>query len=1646
MKKWITKRAIPILLSSAMIVGTNSISIYGEDNEGICEHHTEHTAECGYQQGSDCTHEHTEECYNIEQNCIHEHTEECDTEQGECSHICDEQNGCITKTLQCNHEHNEQCTYVEETPCHYVCDICYGENEENKENGENEENKENGENEENKENGENEQNKTEQQEQLKNNRIEYTGARQADTEADAETKIEKPDGTITYDTLKNAFTAQNDGATITLQKDIEKRQAIVLNGNTTFTFDLNGFTALVNFIDNELNIYTGKLTIKDSSGGNGSIERFGNIIAFVNSGTSGTVDIQGGTLHIPSGSETIYMQNLPLFISGNAHIEGYSCGIFIENGNSGELNITGNPTIQGGSYALKIQNLDKSNAENIKISGGTFISDDRAIIIQNGDATVKDLLAEGYAYYKDSKLIADSTTLNGKILTGTIEVKPCEHSYEQAPDQSGKHICVVCGEEGECTYQYDNADSTETGHKGTCKVCGYKTEEQPHNFGKFEEESKDDGKNQVISYRATCQDCNYSKIVGTVSYPKNLKLEGTYGNTDDITLKVDVTGFENYETQYFWQENYTVIELKEQNFNYTLPNKVSAGKHTYTYTASFFIDSFLQGQINIDFTVDVKPLEITADIAGTTTKTYDGTVSAPPGLSIALNGVLSGDTVTANANFAYNSANVSEANVIKATNITLTGDKAKNYTLKENRAEIPANITKAQGVLIVPSAINKTFGDAPFLLQCSANSNGTITYTSSDENIAEVSQDGIVTLKSAGTVDIKASLSESENYTSAPEQKIAITVAKATPTVSCNVEQIEIFGISYLYFYITVTGVNGEALPTGYVEIIDRFNINLNNSIDDGKIELMTSAIGYAGNEPFTVTYKGDNNYNEVVTTVTFDLNKKSQSDFNIEDVATKTYGDDAFELSTTGGNGEGSITYTSSDSNILSITGTTATIKKAGTVIITAVKDGDAEYNSASASISITINKKDIVLQSKSYSVIKGQALPTYEYEPVELAYSDTMTAPTLTCNAKDSNTVGTYSIVISGGVLSNPDGYNVKYVNGTLGVSEKLYVLTVNNSGNGVTQAGEYAPNSSIAVHAGTRTGYTFAGWTSSNGGSFENASLADTIFIMPENDVTITANWKENSKPSSSSSGKGGGGGGYTKPAQKTTIHVTGKTNINASVTANGSATVTVTTEHINDVVQSAKQYAMNKNANAGEMTAVIAVNSASNNICLNIPENVQNQLIHNNISRVVLEWGQISVTINQEAIKAIKNQSKGTAQVIMKGIENSTLSEQAKNAVSDRPVYDIKLMYANQTKNITNINGISVAMQYTPKQTEQIGGLCAVYVDNNGNVEYIQNSCYDENAKCVRFNTKHFSVYGVGYQKPSEYTDVKSHWAKNDIDFVASRNIAKAKTEYQFQPNSTITALEFASMLYNTANIQQKNTTATDINVWANEKGIYKNIPNIKRNQVLTRQEATVMLYQYAKAMGVDCKAVIAENAFADNSSILGYAKEAVKTMQTMGVVNGKDGNVFDPLGNITRAEACNMIHNYTQFTIDTATAQGFTKNASGHWYYYQNGKKLTGWQTINGLRYYFNQNGMMYEGMKQYTENNHTEWHYWTNEGAVIGWKDISEKKYYFDNKGVMYTDGWKQIDDAWYYFYQDGSLAVNTNIDGYIVGQNGARV
>ena len=82
--------------------------------------------------------------------------------------------------------------------------------------------------------------------------------------------------------------------------------------------------------------------------------------------------------------------------------------------------------------------------------------------------------------------------------------------------------------------------------------------------------------------------------------------------------------------------------------------------------------------------------------------------------------------------------------------------------------------------------------------------------------------------------------------------------------------------------------------------------------------------------------------------------------------------------------------------------------------------------------------------------------------------------------------------------------------------------FAVTVNGSYASATGAGAYAPDEVVSIHAGTRSNYTFAGWTSSDV-TIAGASNADASFIMPYNDVTVTANWTYNG----SSGGSSGGG---------------------------------------------------------------------------------------------------------------------------------------------------------------------------------------------------------------------------------------------------------------------------------------------------------------------------------------------------------------------------------------------------------------------------------------------------------------------------------------------------------------------------------------
>ena len=157
------KRILSLLLCGAMLVSLGPQSVLAEENgqaggvtagtSGLCEHHPEHNADCGYTEetaGTPCGHEHTADCYEEVTNCVHEHNEDCYPEESvsgneatpsgaqkreptECTHVCSEESGCITKELNCQHEHNSECGYspaAQGTPCGYVCELCGGEDSE----------------------------------------------------------------------------------------------------------------------------------------------------------------------------------------------------------------------------------------------------------------------------------------------------------------------------------------------------------------------------------------------------------------------------------------------------------------------------------------------------------------------------------------------------------------------------------------------------------------------------------------------------------------------------------------------------------------------------------------------------------------------------------------------------------------------------------------------------------------------------------------------------------------------------------------------------------------------------------------------------------------------------------------------------------------------------------------------------------------------------------------------------------------------------------------------------------------------------------------------------------------------------------------------------------------------------------------------------------------------------------------------------------------------------------------------------------------------------------------------------------------------------------------------------------------------------
>lgn len=200
-------------------------------------------------------------------------------------------------------------------------------------------------------------------------------------------------------------------------------------------------------------------------------------------------------------------------------------------------------------------------------------------------------------------------------------------------------------------------------------------------------------------------------------------------------------------------------------------------------------------------------------------------------------------------------------------------------------------------------------------------------------------------------------------------------------------------------------------------------------------------------------------------------------------------------------------------------------------------------------------------------------------------------------------------------------------------------------------------------------------------------------------------------------------------------------------------------------------------------------------------------------------------------------------------------------------------------------------------------------------------------YDETTKMVTVEVERSSYYAVmTYNK--YFTDIDDSWAKDYIEYVASKHIINGRTETLFVPEGTLTRAEFTKLLayVGSYDISNRDSGYTDVaeEAWyagsvtaAKSAGIVESVivDEFRPDDAITREEmVTILMNFYSEQTGVDYKTMYSADAltFDDSAEVVEWAREAVVGASTLGIVNGKDNNMFDPSNTATRAEAAKII--------------------------------------------------------------------------------------------------------------------------------------
>ncbi|WP_282936875.1 S-layer homology domain-containing protein [Paenibacillus sp. RC67] len=300
---------------------------------------------------------------------------------------------------------------------------------------------------------------------------------------------------------------------------------------------------------------------------------------------------------------------------------------------------------------------------------------------------------------------------------------------------------------------------------------------------------------------------------------------------------------------------------------------------------------------------------------------------------------------------------------------------------------------------------------------------------------------------------------------------------------------------------------------------------------------------------------------------------------------------------------------------------------------------------------------------------------------------------------------------------------------------------------------------------------------------------------------------------------------------------------------------------------------------------------------------------------------VDMKDLSITITMEKVNdtilgAIKDRAKQASLTLLSGAVDFQVTVEGKG--KSAAVNDFGLHYVTRTMNLGKTVDAkkATAVLYNPS-TGEFSFVPAVFTAAGSSTQ-------------VTIQRPGNSIYAV-VESAKTFGDMSNHWAKADVELLASKLVVKGMTDTSFTPDNRITRAEFAAILVRGLGLSENNAAKFNdlkANDWyagvvgaAAKAGLVDGFEDgtFKPDANVTREQMAVMVARAMKLANKQSAADIkALDKFADQTSISGWAKDATAQALNAGIINGMTERTFVPADNATRAEAAVMVKRLLQY--------------------------------------------------------------------------------------------------------------------------------